>query len=354
MQNNLFTAEEMLKQCRLLEYEPDFRFATPLATEWEYFTYYSDGTPVDLTAHIDHIKGAPDLYSGNTDLGKNQFEVACERKHEFHDYCESMVKIFRYFAENGPSKQWKFLISGTAQKTLGRVYGPLYDCKIEALQKEDPERGKDVEWCMTTHAAFQINIGVSQFIGDVSSEESAKILYAFGNWGPALCIHLEHLTGDLNSMRLRDAYKFATDIRGFRYMDWDFCKNIKERLFEVPQLMRQTPGEKWEVYLGKPNTLDWTHTGGIYWPARPRGILTQGECRIEVRSISSLSLLHSAYVVRLINSLVKYVLDTDVHELPILNTTNWHTLTQKKDLKKVTKLAHEFLQQLPVSLLWSI
>jgi hypothetical protein len=358
----MLTAKTVIDQLHCFRYENDVDFTTTLGPELEFFVYDQNCNPVNLTQYPDiiyHIKHA--MVTG-TDLGLNQFEISSKSHHSLMGYLKAMKKVFTFLMEQTPSSTWLFEFNGTAHKTCGRVKGGAYDAKISALEKEDSVRGMLTEKCMTRHASFQINIGVSRF-GGVFSHESKKLMYAFTNWGPALAVYFETLTHNKILDRLPNAYKFTTDIRGPMYKTWEFCDNLEEELLKVPQLITKDDDGTWRVYGKCPSSLNAAaniaHTGGIFWIVRPQAIGDKGAERMEFRALSAMSPLHGAYTLRFVNQLVTYVQSTRVQDLPVLTESEWHTCmgntrTPVSHQEKITIAQKSLLQKLPVSLLWSV
>jgi hypothetical protein len=276
-------------------------------------------------------------------------EIACEPQHTLGQYINSLHEVFYYLSKTEFSRDWLYQFSGTAKETIGRIHSPRYDAAIQALIQEYPENGKRVEECMTNYAAFQINVGVKQ-VGGVFSEQAKKLLYAFANWGPALCVYFESLADDVASKRLSDAYTFASEARGMKYMDWEFCNNLEEELFSVPQLLRQEPGDVYTYFGERPTTLSALHTGTIYWPCRPQGINDKMANRIEKRTLSAMTPVHSVRALRILNQLVTYVLDVQVQHLPVLTEKEWKSIQLKKNSFTVVREARDFLEMLPILL----
>lgn len=347
----MYSAKEVLKQLWKVEFEPEVLFTLSLGPEMEFFVYDENALPVNLTRHLDFVSNMPNVWAAGTDLGLNQIEIAFDPQHSLGQYINSLYEVFTYLANGECSSNWRYLFAGTAKKTLGRVHTPKYDAKINALIIEDQEKGSKVVECMTKYSAFQVNMNVSSSqLRGVFSTEAKKLLFAFANWGPALCIYFEDLAGDIASKRLPNAYSFATDIRGFRYMDWEFCNNVEEELFNVPQLLQEQPGGVLEYCGKRPTTLSALHTGSIFWPARPQGIHDKTASRIEVRSLSSMTPLCSVRALRILNQLVTYTLATPVFKLPVLSKAEWDFIQKKVNIRKVRNYTYDFLNKLPVLL----
>ncbi len=249
----------------------NFEFFAPLGVELEFFVYDKEGVPVDLTQHLDVISGVPGVWQSGTDLGKNMLEVAFKPMNCIEDYLSSMEDVFSFLSDNKESCKWHFLFRGKGDKTIGSVDAPPYRTAINALKIENPKLGEKTVECMTRYAAFQINIGVGAF-GGVFSEMAQKLVYVFSNCGPALSIFFEYCFSDFKSKRLRHAYSFVDGVRGPHYMPWEFCENLEEEIYKVPQLISKTSSGNWEYYGKRPRTINPVHTGKIFWLARPQGV----------------------------------------------------------------------------------
>jgi hypothetical protein len=345
----MFKPFEVVEQMRKVAYESDLAFATSLGVEIECFVYDDDGNPIDLTAYPDLLSKVPNVWGSGTDLGLNMLEFAFNPQSNLTGYIQSAKCAFKFLAEHEPSCNWNLLFAGSAWQTMGWVQKPRYNAAINAIIKEDPERGPKVVDCMTGFAALQINLGVSQF-GGVFSHEAKKLLFAFSNWGPALCLLCEERVGDTASERIAHAYDFATDYRGARYLSWEFCDNLERELLEIPQLIVRKPDDVWESYGKKPDTINPLHTGTIYWLARAQGVYDKDAARIEIRSLNSMTPVDSVHTLRVTNQLVAYVLETEVNDLPILTEDEWQFIRQKQDPQASLEAAHLFLEKLPVTL----
>ena len=346
-----FTAKEILERLWPLMFIPQVFFLRPIGVELEGFVYDKNGEPVDLSAHLDIFKNVQSVWYAGHDLGKNQLEIAFHPYENIRSYVRSLYEVFSFFASNKVTKEWVFLFSGTAEKTLGAAEGLAYKTKIESLKKEHPDGGDLIVSGMTEHSATQLNFGIV----DIFEEFGKKVLFANINWAPVLCVVLEAGVGDLyNNMRLPNAYKFASDVRGFHYKDWEFCKTVQERLFEVPQLYAVTPKGDYKYYGKSPQGFNQIHLGSIYWPSRFNGILESGagryRGRIEARAPSSMPPQATPFAVLLYDHLLKFIKRTPIAELPLLSEEDWYYIQSKEDPERALAMAEEFVRsKLPIS-----
>lgn len=245
------------------------------------------------------------------------------------------------------SCKWHFLFRGKGDKTIGSVDASPYRTAINALQTENPKLGEKTVECMTNYAAFQVNVGVGAF-GGVFSEIAKKLVYVFSNCGPALSIFFEYLFSDFKSERLRHAYSFVDGVRGPRYMPWEFCENLEEELYKVPQLISKSSSGEWQYCGKRPRTINPVHTGKIFWLARPQGVYDKTAERIEVRSLSSVTPWHSVYALEMIDSLVRYIARTDAKDLHVPTEEKWAKLMYEERTTDVIELANTVLKKLNV------
>lgn len=341
------TASTLLAQLRDLG-TPDrnIAFETSLGVESEMFVYDEAGNPVDLTHYIELLQGIPDVWACGTDLGKNMLEIAFNPYRTIEAYVSSWIKVLSFFEGHNVSKNWHFLFSGDAQGTCGWVCKPRYAAAIDALIAESPNGFKVVD-CMTSHAAWQVNVGVGQY-GGVFSHEAKKLLYAFNNWGPAVCLLFERIANDLSCTRIAHGYDYAPEYRGPHYMPWEACDNLEGEILNIPQLIVCKHGDVWEPCGQKPLEINPVHTGTIYWFARAQGIYDKEAARIEIRSPNSIAPILSIKALLIIDQLIRFVLERDVKDIPVLDKNTWTAIKEKERVRTSLQLALGFLKKLPI------
>lgn len=343
----MYTAKCIVRELKKLSHKENF--VRPLGIELECWVYEND-EPVDLTEHIEFLEEIPGVWACGTELGKNMLEVAFNPESDIQGYQHSMIDFFEHLSEGTHSRHWVFLFAGeTSKRTIGWVQKPRYITLIQALSGESDLRHKVIR-NMTSNAALQINVGVGTFRDGVYSHKAKKLLFAFNNWGPALCLYFEQMCDDLAAMRLAHCYDFADVERGMRYITWEDCERLNEVLYEIPQLIREEPtgSGNWVVHDEHPQDLIPAHTGTIWWLARAQGIGDKKAERIEIRSINSMSPMQSVTATIMINRLVQFILDTEVSDLPIVDYETWEFIRLKKKPEASLAIALNFLKSLPL------
>ncbi len=344
------TATELLKRLLLLRITtPQYVFLRPIGVELEGFVFDKEGDPVDLTEYIEILKKVDSVWYLGHDLGKNQIEISFNPCESIHSYLNALITVFEFLAHNEVTKEWQFQFSGTAEKTLGAVEAPAYNMKIKVLGKENPKGAALIVPGMTGHSATQFNFG---FV-DAFADFPKKVLYALINWGPAICVFLEGYADDLyDNQRSAMSYQFAHPCRGPEYKSWEFCDNVLDELFRIPQLFEMHPDGRVDSYEGLPKDFNQAHLGTIYWLARYNGVqlTTAGRfmARIEGRAVSSMEPHQTVPAVLLHDRLLRLVKRTPVEELPVMSENDWYYLKEKGDPERAFDMATTFISNLLV------